>query len=126
MKAHIGVDMMGLVHTVIGIPANVNDVTQAHGLLHGEEEMVLGDAGYQGVDKRPENQDRNVRWHIAMRPGKRRLLGDGALDRRRESYERSKARLRARVRSEEHTSELQSRGHLVCRLLPENKKLEAA
>src|SRR5690625_5696317 len=25
------------------------------------------------------------------------------------------------VRSEEHTSELQSRGHLVCRLLPENK-----
>src|SRR5690625_6460169 len=27
-----------------------------------------------------------------------------------------------RVRSEEHTSELQSRGHLVCRLLLENKK----
>src|SRR5690625_6196479 len=26
-------------------------------------------------------------------------------------------------RSEEHTSELQSRGHLVCRLLPEQKKL---
>src|SRR5690625_6165456 len=25
------------------------------------------------------------------------------------------------VRSEEHTSELQSRGHLVCRLLPEKK-----
>src|SRR5207253_7340380 len=28
----------------------------------------------------------------------------------------------ARVRSEEHTSELQSRGHLVCRLLLEKKK----
>src|SRR5690625_6210375 len=26
------------------------------------------------------------------------------------------------IRSEEHTSELQSRGHLVCRLLLENKK----
>src|SRR5690625_6276121 len=26
------------------------------------------------------------------------------------------------VRSEEHTSELQSRGHRVCRLLPEKKK----
>src|SRR5439155_24437020 len=26
-------------------------------------------------------------------------------------------------RSEEHTSELQSRGHLVCRLLPEKKNL---
>src|SRR5437870_11021471 len=29
---------------------------------------------------------------------------------------------RARGRSEEHTSELQSRGHLVCRLLLEKKK----
>src|SRR5690625_5547419 len=28
------------------------------------------------------------------------------------------------ARSEEHTSELQSRGHLVCRLLLEKKKLE--
>src|SRR5690625_6541901 len=28
----------------------------------------------------------------------------------------------ARMRSEEHTSELQSRGHLVCRLLLEKKK----
>src|SRR5690625_6254149 len=25
------------------------------------------------------------------------------------------------LRSEEHTSELQSRGHLVCRLMPDNK-----
>src|SRR5207253_8918154 len=30
----------------------------------------------------------------------------------------------AAVRSEEHTSELQSRGHLVCRLLLEKKKKE--
>src|SRR5690625_7046199 len=28
------------------------------------------------------------------------------------------------LRSEEHTSELQSRGHLVCRLLLETKKIE--
>src|SRR5207253_10483414 len=31
------------------------------------------------------------------------------------------ARCPARLRSEEHTSELQSRGHLVCRLLLEKK-----
>src|SRR5215510_15959647 len=31
---------------------------------------------------------------------------------------------RSRARSEEHTSELQSRGHLVCRLLLEKKKRE--
>ena len=47
MKAHIGVDAdSGLVHTVIGTAANVNDVTQGHGLLHGEEAIVFGNAGY--------------------------------------------------------------------------------
>src|SRR5579884_3986087 len=35
---------------------------------------------------------------------------------------RARAAPRARGRSEEHTSELQSRGHLVCRLLLEKKK----
>src|SRR5439155_20765571 len=34
----------------------------------------------------------------------------------------SKSRTNCRVRSEEHTSELQSRGHIVCRLLLEKKK----
>src|SRR5690625_7714851 len=34
----------------------------------------------------------------------------------------AKARAIATPRSEEHTSELQSRGHLVCRLLLEKKK----
>ena len=47
MKAHIGVDAeSGLVHTVVGTAANVNDVTQGHALLHGEEEAVFADAGY--------------------------------------------------------------------------------
>ena len=48
MKAHIGVDAdSGLVHTVIGTAANVNDATQCHGLLHGEETVVFANAGYQ-------------------------------------------------------------------------------
>src|SRR5437870_11291502 len=50
-----------------------------------------------------------------------------AIDRRwGGSSRRSRARRRsddARDRSEEHTSELQSRGHLVCRLLLEKKKV---
>src|SRR5690625_1971549 len=37
-------------------------------------------------------------------------------------FERSGRAPRGRLRSEEHTSELQSRGHLVCRLLLEKKK----
>jgi IS5 family transposase len=40
----------GLVHTVVGTAGNVANVTQAHGLLHGDEVAVVGDAGYQGVE----------------------------------------------------------------------------
>ena len=97
MKAHIGVDAdSGLVHTVIGTAANVNDVTQGHGLLHGQEADVFADAGYQGATKRPEAT--GVAWHVAMRPGKRRALDKqtklGAV---LDKVEQLKASVRAKV-----------------------------
>ena len=98
MKAHIGVDLhSGLVHSVVGTPANEHDVTLAAALLHGEETLAFGDAGYQGVDKRPEHQGRDVTRHIAMRPGKRRALGNSVVDRLRQKIERAKSSLRAKV-----------------------------
>ena len=97
MKAHIGTDAeSGLVHTVIGTAANVNDVTQGHGLLHGGEDVVFADAGYQGAMKRPEAT--GVTWHVAMRPGKRRALDmKSKSNRLREEAEKLKASVRAKV-----------------------------
>jgi len=97
MKAHIGVDAeSGLVHTVIGTAANVNDVTQAGALLHGQEEAAFGDAGYRGADKRPEAQGPN--WFIAMQPGKRRALDlTKKWARLLEKAEQLKASVRAKV-----------------------------
>ncbi len=98
MKAHIGADAdSGIVHTVVATPANVNDVTQAHALLHGREKDVHGDAGYTGVEKRQENQGRAVTWHIAMRPGKRRALPDTELGVLLDRLEQVKASIRAKV-----------------------------
>lgn len=75
MKAHIGVDAeSGIVHTLVTTAANVHDVTQAHALLHGEEKIVFGDAGYQGCDQRTENRATETKWQIALRPGKRKGL----------------------------------------------------
>ena len=55
MKAHIGVDAdSGLVHTVRGTSGNVSDVVEGNSLLHGQETDAFGDAGYQGVHKRPD------------------------------------------------------------------------
>lgn len=71
MKAHIGADLSsGLVHTVIGTAANVNDVTVGIALLHGQETDVFADAGYQGAAKRGDAT--SAAWHVAMRPGVRR------------------------------------------------------
>src|SRR5437868_11244509 len=52
--------------------ANVNDLNVAGELLHGDEEAAFGDAGYQGVHKRPEAE--GPIWNVAMRPGKRKKL----------------------------------------------------
>jgi IS5 family transposase len=68
MKAHIGVDVAsGLVHTVVGTAANEADINQTAALLHGQEKDVFADAGYTGADKRPELEDRDVAWNIAIR-----------------------------------------------------------
>ena len=78
-------------------PANVHDITVAHALLHGEEQIAFADAGYQGIEKRGETGA--VEWHVAMRPSKRRKL-----DKTKRLYkiyydkiERLKARVRAKV-----------------------------
>ena len=101
MKAHIGVDAdSGLVHTVVGTAANVNDVTQASKLVHGEETDVFADAGYRGVEKRKEIQAQHpdVNWHIAMMPGKRRAMDKGTpMGAILEKLEQTKASIRAKV-----------------------------
>ena len=74
-QAHIGVDSESdLTHGLATAAANGSDVTHAHLVLHGDETEVWGDAGYQGVGKRAENAERDAAWHVAMKPGQRRLL----------------------------------------------------
>jgi IS5 family transposase len=76
--------------------ANVNDVTQAGALLHGEEEAAFGDAGYRGVDKRQEAQ--GPKWFVAMQPGKRKAMDTSRKwARMLEKAEQLKASVRAKV-----------------------------
>ena len=99
MKAHIGVDAdSGLVHTVRGTSGNVADIVEGNQLLHGEETDGFGDAGYQGVHKRPDAKQ-DITWHIAMRPGKRRELDkvNKPIDALIDQVEKIKAGIRAKV-----------------------------
>ncbi len=71
MKAHIGVDAKsGLTHSLVTTAANEHDLNQPGNLLHGEEQFVSADAGYQGAPQREEQAEVDVDWLIAERPGR--------------------------------------------------------
>ena len=75
----------------------VSDIAEANTLLHGQESLAFGDAGYQGVEKRPDSKA-DVAWHVAMRPGKRRALDkDNEVDALLDQIEKLKAGVRAKV-----------------------------
>lgn len=101
-KAHIGVDSdSGLVHTLKATAANEHDVTIAADLLTGDEEIVYGDSGYLGAEKRPEALKRNtagkkIRYKINRRPSqsKDKSTRSKAQIKRRE---REKSSVRAKV-----------------------------
>ena len=99
MKAHIGADdESGLVHSVVGTAANVADVTQVDKLLHGEENVVCADAGYTGVEKRPEHGGRQVIWQIAARRSTYKQLDKrSVLYKAKRKIEKAKAQVRAKV-----------------------------
>jgi IS5 family transposase len=97
MKAHIGVDVAsGVVHAVVGTAANEADINQMAAVLHGAEEDVFADAGYTGADKRPEHEDRDVCWNIAIKRSIIKALPKGLRD-LAEPVERALAQVRAWV-----------------------------
>jgi IS5 family transposase len=98
MKVHAGVDKdSGLIHSVVVTAANVHDLTAAAELLHGDEEVVYGDAGYQGIAKRPEMAGKRAEFRVAMRPGKRRALPDSEEGKLLDLVETAKAHIRSKV-----------------------------
>ena len=85
MKCHIGVDTgSGLAHTMTVTAANEHDITQTANLLREDDEVVYGDSGYIGVQKRPEitNNEHfsNIDFRINRRPSSLPKVSDNAID----------------------------------------------
>jgi len=106
MKAHIGADAdSGLVHSLHTTAANESDVAHTHRVLHGQESMAFVDAGYTGVDKRPEVVKAqaegkirdDIEWNVAQRRSKITKMAEGTLKTLTKALERVKAQIRARV-----------------------------
>lgn len=101
MKCHIGVDAgTGLVHTITTTAANVSDVTETANLLREDDEVVYGDAGYLGAQKRPEiaknEHFSKIVFRINRRPGKLPHVSDNAIDWER-YIEHQKSAVRCKV-----------------------------
>lgn len=72
MKAHIGVDAgSGLVHTVEVTAANVHDVEVAERLIREDDDVVYGDSGYLGLQKKPVIQGNEHKSKIDFRINRR-------------------------------------------------------
>ena len=100
MKAHIGVDAgSGYTHTVTVTSANAHDITQASELIREDDETVYGDAGFIGIEKRPEIKSDEKKSRIEYRINRR----PGTLSRKYQGYalemERMEERRKSSVRS---------------------------
>lgn len=92
MKAHIGADAgTGYVHSVTVTGANVHDLDEVVNLVRDDDEVAYTDAGYQGVDKRPEvtgdEHLSTVEFRVAARKGQLRTMTgpDRAIESRKAS-----------------------------------------
>lgn len=55
MKVHAGVDAgSGYVHAITGTAANVHDIDETAKLIREDDDVVYGDSGYNGAEKREE------------------------------------------------------------------------
>ena len=73
MKVHSGVDAgSGYVHTITATGANVHDIDEAVNLIREDDEVMYGDSGYSGMDKRPEVREdehlKRVEYRTSRRP----------------------------------------------------------
>jgi len=74
MKAHVGTDRHGIVHTLVTTSANVSDISQMAHLLHGSEREVYGDQAYWSEPHRQAAQARGIRYRINRQPSHSRKL----------------------------------------------------
>ncbi len=64
--------------------ANQHDITQAAALIREDDEVVYGDSGYLGIQKRPEVMSNEhfprIEYRINSRPDKLPHVADNAID----------------------------------------------
>ena len=76
MKAHVGTDLNGLVHTVVTTHAGASDFSQLPKLLHGAERELYGDQAYWSELHRIAAKEHGVRYRVNRRANPGRPLSE--------------------------------------------------
>lgn len=101
MKCHMGVDAgSGYVHSIETTAANVHDIVVASELIRKEDEVVYGDSGYIGIEKREEVQNSEhlckIEYRINRRHKSVQRMPEGHIDWEKQ-IERRKSSVRSKV-----------------------------
>jgi IS5 family transposase len=90
MKAHVGCDKHGTVHSLTTTHAGAADISQMDNLLHGKESEIFGDKAYWSEARRREAKARGVRFRVNRRGTHQKPLTP---------YQREINRLRSKARA---------------------------
>ena len=92
LKAHVGSDPQGRVHTVVVTSASVHDSQMMDECLHGDEQVIYGDKAYVDAQRQQDAQAEGIEWRVLRKATRGRKLT--CADR---SFNRKSNRTRARV-----------------------------
>jgi len=92
MKAHIGTDLNGRVHSVCMTDAAVHDSQCLDDLLHGDEQIIYGDKAYSNRQRQRELEQQGKTWRVNRKAVRGRKLNCAD-----QSFNRKSNRVRARV-----------------------------
>ena len=92
LKAHVGSDPQGRVHTVVVTSASVHDSQMMDDCLHGDEAVIYGDKAYVDAQRQQDAQAEGIAWRVLRKATRGRKLT--CADR---SFNRKSNRTRARV-----------------------------
>jgi IS5 family transposase len=92
MKAHVGTDTEGRVHSVVVTDASVHDSQVMDDCLHGEEKSIYGDKAYSNKETQQKAEASGKTWrvHRKARRGKKLNCAD-------RSFNKKSNKIRARV-----------------------------
>lgn len=82
LRAHVGTDRRGMVHSVTATHAAASDLSQLPSLLHGEESAIYGDQAYWKAEDRETFEKAGIRYRVDRpHPRGNKALGERWLGR---------------------------------------------